>query len=742
MVRRVNRTTLALLILAACGGHPTSPAAPPPVPPPPTPPVTTPAPTPVPTPVNPFSSTSTLPYHLPPFDKIKDSDYAPAFDAGMAEQRKEVDAIAHDPAAPSFDNTIVAMERTGRMLTRVSKTFFNLNASNTNDAMQKVEADYAPKLSAHQDAILLDAALFARVDAVYKQRDKLGLDPESAQLLDRYEDMFVRAGARLGDADKKTLKTTNATLSTLTTQFRQNVLKATKNGAVVVDDVKELDGLSPEQIGAAAEAAKARGLEGKWILTLQNTTIQPPLEQLKNRALRERRFSASAWRARLATVMEKGDEDNAPVVVQILSTRAAKAKLLGYPDFATYALVEETAQTPAAVNKIFGDLAPAALAKAKQEAGDIQKQIDADVKATHSKPFKLEPWDWDFYAQQVRTARFHFDDAQVKPYFELDRVLHDGVFFAAHELYGITFTERTDLPLYRPDVRAFEVHDGDGSTIGLILLDYYKRDNKQGGAWMDTFVDQSTLLDEKPVVVNNLNIPKPGPGEPALLTFDEVTTMFHEFGHGLHGLFAAAKYPLLSGTNVPPDFVEFPSQFNEMWAREPKVVANFAKHHKTGEAMPKELLDKVLTARTYGQGYATLEYLEAAMLDIAWHQTTLDKIPTPIQVMDFETKALASEHVAYRPVPPRYHTLYFSHIFAGGYEAGYYAYLWSEVLARDAGAWFHAHGGLTRANGDVFRAKILSRGRTKEPSVLFQEFYGHAPDIAPLLEYRGLAKKH
>ncbi|HEY1556971.1 MAG TPA: M3 family metallopeptidase [Kofleriaceae bacterium] len=723
-------------LAAACGSHPATPTGPAPLAPPPEPPPVPPQPPqPPPPPANPFFSASTLPFELPPFDKIHDGDFMPAFDAGMAEQRKEVTAIAHASEPPTFENTIVAMEKTGRLLTRVEKAFFNLNASNTDDAMEKIEADITPKLSAHTDAILLDSALFARVDAVYQQRAKLGLDPESAQLVDRYETMFVRAGARLPDADKQKLAQLNIEISTLMTKFRQNVLEATKQGAVVVDDVKQLDGLSPEQIGAAAEAAKKRGLEGKWVITLQNTTIQPPLELLTDRDMRKKIYEASIDRAR------GGAADNTSVVAKIVELRATKAKLLGYPDFAAYALAEETASTPAAVNKILGDLAPAALGKAKEEAAAIQKQIDADAKASHTKTFKLEPWDWDFYSAQVRKARYAFDDAEVKPYFELDHVLKDGVFYAANQLYGVTFTERKDLPLYRPDIRAFEVHDADGSTIGLILLDYYSRDNKQGGAWMDSYVDQSYLFKQKPLVINNLNIAPRKPGEPVLLTFDEVTTMFHEFGHGLHGLFSAAKYPLLAGTSVPQDFVEFPSQFNEMWAREPAVVANFAKHYKTGEAMPKVLLDKVLSAKSWGEGYSTLEYLEAAMLDQSWHQIGLDKVPPAAGVMAFEDKALAHDGVAFGPVPPRYHTTYFSHAFAGGYEAGYYAYLWSEVLARDSGAWFHKHGGLTRANGDVFRAKILSRGRTKEPSVLFQDFYGHAPEIGPLLEYRGLKKK-
>ncbi len=734
-MKRIQRILSAsLFVLAACTPGPTGPVSPPQAAVAPVASASSATPPAAPAPVaeNPLLHASTLPFQYPPFDKIHDSDYAPAFEAGMADQLKEVAAITHNSEPPTFENTIVALERSGALLTRTSKVFFNLNAANTDDLMQKVETDMAPKLAAHQDAILLDPALFARVDAVYQQRDKLGLDAESAQLLDRYEKMFVRAGARLSDADKATLKKMNEELSTLTTRFRQNVLKATKNGAVVVDDVKELDGLSQEQIGAAAEAAKARGLAGKWVITLQNTTIQPPLEQMNNRALRERVFKASVARG------DGGPEDTTAAVAQIVELRAKKAALLGYPNFAAWSLAEETAQTPEAVNKMLGELGPAALTKAKEEARDIQKQIDSDVKATHAKPLKLEPWDWAYYAAKVRKAHYDVDDAEVKPYFEMNRVLQDGVFYAAHELYGLTFQERKDLPVYQPDVRVYEVHDSDGSVVGLLLLDYFKRDNKQGGAWMDTLVDQSTLLGQKPVVINNLNIPKPADGQPALLTFDEVTTMFHEFGHALHGLLSATKYPTLSGINVPPDFGEFPSQFNEMWTRDPSVLAHFAKNYTTGAPMPKALFDKVLKAQNYGQGYATLEYVEAAMLDQSWHQIPAAKAPPAAKVMAFEADALKADHVAYAPVPPRYHTTYFNHIFGGGYEAAYYAYIWSEVLARDAGEWFREHGGLTRANGDRLRAMVLSRGRTKEPSVLFHDFYGKAPDIKPLLEYRGL----
>jgi peptidyl-dipeptidase Dcp len=687
--------------------------------------------------MNPFFTVSSLPYHLPPFDKIKDADYMPAFEKGMADQRVEIDAIAKSTEAPTFENTIVAMEKTGRLLTRVQKVFFNLNQSNGDDQMQKIEAEITPKLSAHNDSIMLDGPLFQRVETVYAQKAKLGLDAESAQLLERYHRMFVRAGAKLDDAHKSRLKELNEQISGLQTTFRQKVLQATKDGAVVVEDVKQLDGFTPEQISAAAEAAKARGMAGKWLITLQNTTQQPPLEQLTNRELRQRIFEASANRG------QSGASDTRETVTKILALRAEKAKLLGYADYASYALAEETAGTPKEVNRILDQVAPAALAKAKVEAAEIQKVIDAQAKAAKTKSFTLEPWDWAIYANEVRKQQFGFTDADVKPYFELDRVLHDGVFFAANKLYGITFVERKDLPVYEPTVRAFEVKDGNGETLGLILLDYYKRDAKQGGAWMDTFVDQTSLFGDKPVIVNNLNIPRPAPGEPTLLTFDEVTTMFHEFGHLLHGLFSNAKYPLLSGTNVPPDFVEFPSQFNEMWARDPAVLANIAKNHKTGEAMPKALLDKVLAAKTYGQGYATLEYLEAAMIDISWHQLPAAKLPKPDDVMKTEAGFLTKVHASYGPVPPRYHTPYFLHIFAGGYEAGYYAYIWSEVLARDSGSWFTKHGGLTRENGDTFRNSILSRGRTSEPSDLFKAFYGHAPDIEPLLEYRGLGKaKH
>ncbi len=677
---------------------------------------------------NPFARPSTLPFQLPPFNRIKDADFRPAFEAGMAEQRREVEAIDRNPAAPTFENTVVAMERAGQLLERVSTVFFNLNSANTNPEMLKIATEMAPKLAAHQDAILLDPALFARVDAVYQQRATLKLDPESLQLLERTHTEFVRAGAKLADTDKTKLKQLNEQIASLTTQFRQNVLKATKESAVVVDNVSDLDGLSPEQIGAAAEAANARKLTGKWVITLQNTTIQPVLADLKNRALREKIYRASIGRA----------AENTALVTQIVRLRAEKAALLGYADYASYGLADQGAGTPAAVNQMLARLVPAAIANAKKEAADNQKLIDEQAAAATGKSFTLEPWDWAFYAEQVRKARFGFDQSQVKPYFELNRVMQDGLFYAAHELYGLSFKERHDLPVYQADVRVFEVSDASGSPIALFLADYFARDNKQGGAWMNSYVGQSKLLGTKPVIANHLNIAKPAKGQPALLTFDEVTTMFHEFGHALHGMLSDVNYPSLSGTAVPRDFVEFPSQFNEMWARYPAVFTHYAKHYQTGAPMPQAMLDKVLAAQKFGQGYETTEYLAASLVDQAWHQIPATQAPSADQVMAFETSALQKAGVDYAPVPPRYHTPYFSHIFSSGYAAGYYAYIWSEVLARDTEQWMLKHGGLQRANGDFLSAKVLSRGRTANPEVLFEQFYGGPPEIGPLLEHRGL----
>ena len=682
---------------------------------------------------NPFRQPSTLPYALPPFDKIKDADYVPAFEAGMHEQREEVAAIAHNPQPATFENTVVALERTGQLLDRVHTVFSNLNASNTDPEMNRIDTEMAPKLAANSDAIFLDAALFARVDSLYQRRATLKLDPESLQLLERYHVMFVRAGAKLSDADKARLRSMNEQISSLMTQFRQNVLKSSKEGAVIVDNAADLDGYTPEQVGAAQRAAEARNLKGKWLIPLQNTTNQPPLARLNSRALRERIYKASIERS------NGGAADNNAIIAKLVKLRAERAALLGYPNHAAYALEDESAGNPAAVREILAHIVPAALAAAKRDAAQMQKIIDQEAARNHTEPFKLQPWDWAYYAEALRKARYDFDESQVAPYFELDHVLHDGVFFAANKLYGLTFKERTDLPVYQPDVRVFEVFDSDGKPLALFLGDYFARDNKQGGAWMNNFVSQSRLFGLKPVVVNNLNIPKPTAGQPALLTFDEVTTLFHEFGHAIHGMLSNVHYPLLSGTAVPRDFVEFPSQYNEMWAREPVVVANFAKHYQTGQPMPQELLNKVLTAQKFNQGYATTEYLAAALVDQEWHLINASQAPKPEDVAAFEAAALKKNAIDYPDVPPRYHSDYFSHIFAGGYSSGYYAYLWSEVLARDTGKWMHDHGGLTRANGDYLRDKILSRGRSEDPQTQFRNFYGHDPDIGPLLEYRGLA---
>ena len=681
---------------------------------------------------NPFSRPSTLPFELPPFDRIHDADYLPAYQEGMRIQLQEVAAIAADPAAPTFTNTIVALERSGQLLSRVDSAFQLLNACNTDPAMQKIDTEMSPKLTAHQDAILLDAPLWKRVDTLYRERDSLHLDPESLQLLRRYHTLFVRAGAQLEPPQQTRLKELNRQISSLTTQFKQNLLKATNDAAVVVDNVAQLDGLSAEQIGAAAQAAKTRGLQGKWLITLQHTTNQPVLTNLKDRALRERIYRASASRGL------GGAHDNSAVVAQIIRLRAERATLLGYPNHAAYQLADESAGDTSAVHRMIEQVAPPAMARTRQEAAAIQQLIDSQAAAAHQPAFTLQPWDWFFYSEQVRKAKYSFDQAQVAPYFELDHVLKDGVFYAAHQLYGLNFTERKDLPVYQQDVRIFEVSDRNGKPIALFIGDYFARDNKQGGAWMNSYVNQSRLLKQQAVVANHLNIPKPQPGQPVLLTFDEVITLFHEFGHALHGMLSDVEYPLLSGTNVPQDFVEYPSQYNEMWAREPAVVAHYAHHYKTGAPLAAELLQKVVAAQHFNDGYATTEYLAAAQLDQAWHQLSVAQVPSAQQVPAFEAQALKASGLDYAPVPPRYHTSYFTHIFDGGYSACYYAYLWSEVLARDTGQWFHQHGGLTAANGEYLRSHVLSRGRSEDPQVLFRNFYGRGPDIGPLLEYRGL----
>ncbi len=685
---------------------------------------------------NPFFTASTLPLQYPPFNTIKDSDFAPAFDRGMADQLVEVDAIANSTDAPTFDNTIVAMEKSGQILDRASLVFFNLVGADTNDARKKIQADYAPKLAAHHDAIYLNAKLFARIDALYANRAKLGLDAEGVRLVERYHTDFVRAGANLSDADKVRLKEMNAELATLGTTFSQNVLAEVNDSAIVVDTKPELDGLSDEAIATAAEAAKSRGLEGKYVIALQNTTGQPPETYLTNRALRQRLHDASVARG------SRGNQyDNTALVSKIMKLRVERAKMMGFPNYAAYSLDNQTAKTTAAVNAMLGKLAPPAVANAKREAADLQKMIDKDQHAKGEPTFKLKAWDWAFYAEKVRQAKFAFDEAQLKPYFEMKNVLENGVFYAAGQLYGLKFKQRTDLPVYEPDVLVYDVFNEDGSQLAIYIADEYARPSKRGGAWMSSYVQQSGLMGTLPVVANHLNIPKPSAGKPTLLTWDEVTTMFHEFGHALHGMFSNVEYPTFSGTSVPRDFVEFPSQVNEMWSDWPSVLANYARHYQTGEAMPKALLDKVIASTKFNQGFKTTEYLGAAMLDQNWHQIgSVDAVPAADGVMAFEAAALKKDGIAYAPVPPRYRTPYFSHIMSG-YAAGYYAYIWSEVLDADTVEWIKQHGGLTRANGDRFRATLLSKGGSKDALQLFHDFSGHDPQIEPLLERRGLTAK-
>jgi peptidyl-dipeptidase Dcp len=681
---------------------------------------------------NPFFSESPLPLHYPQFDKIKDSDFAPAFDAGMAEQLKEVEAIANNPEAPTFQNTIVALEKSGQVLDRATTVFFALVGADTNDARNKLRADYSTKFAAHGDAINLNPKLFARVKALYEKRDSLGLDAEGVRLVERYHTNFVRSGANLSEADKIKLKDMNAELAALGTKFSDNVLKEVNASAVVVDDAKELDGLTEAQIATAAELAKKRGLEGKYLLTLLNTTGQPPESQLTNRALRQRLHQASVVRG-----SRGGEFDNREIISRIMKLRADRAKLLGYPNHAAYGLEDQTARTPEAVNAMLGKLAPAAVANAKREATDLQAMIDKEQAAKNQPSFKLEPWDWAFYSEKVRAEKYNFDESQLKPYFELNNVLENGVFYAANQLYGLTFKKRTDLPVYHPDVTVYDVFDADGSQLAIFIADMYARDSKRGGAWMNSYVSQSALSGYKPVVANHLNIPKPPAGEPTLLTWDEVTTAFHEFGHALHGMFSNVEYPYFSGTSVPRDFVEYPSQVNEMWADWPSILQNYAKHYQTGAPLPQALLDKVIAASKFNEGFKTTEYLGAAMLDQRWHQITANQVPAAAGVMKFEADALTADGINYPPVPPRYKTPYFSHIM-GGYSAGYYAYIWSEVLDANSVEWFKNNGGLTRANGDHFRKTLLSQGGSQDAMKIFRDFAGHDPKIEPLLEKRGL----
>jgi peptidyl-dipeptidase Dcp len=678
-------------------------------------------------PANPFYAESSLPFHAPPFDKIKDADYQPAIEAGMAQQLAEVRTIAADTAAPTFENTFVPLEKSGRLLDRASQAFEGVTGANTNPYLQGVKTALAPELTAHHDAIFLNDKLFARISAIYAKRETGGFDPEQKRLIEVTYDEFVHAGAALSVPDKARLKKMNTEASTLSDDFSKKLLAANSAGAYSTPSAEALAGLSEAQLAAAAQAAQGRHVPG-YLVPLQNTTQQPLLGSLTTRATRNAIFDNSWSRA------EHGDaNDTRSIVSRLAQLRAQRASLLGFPNHAAWQLKDQMAKTPQNALDFLNTLVPLATARAAREAKDIQAVIDAQHGG-----FTLEAWDWDFYAEQVRKAKYDLDDAEVKPYFELNNVLENGVFYAANKLYGITFKERKDIPVYQPEVRVFDVIDADGKPLALFYCDYFKRDNKNGGAWMSNFVNQSKLLGTRPVVYNVGNLPKPAPGQPALISFDDVITMFHEFGHALHGMFADTEYPSISGTNTARDFVEFPSQFNEHWATYPAIFVHYAHHYKTGAVMPPDLAAKIKRAERFNKGYDMTELLAAAELDMHWHMLSAN---TPPQDPDrFEQTALDQAHVAMRAVPPRYRSSYFSHIWAGQYSAGYYAYLWTEMLADDAFQWFDENGGLTRANGDRFRQMILSRGNTEDLAALYAAWRGRPPKVDAMLKNRGLAE--
>ena len=651
----------------------------------------------------------------------------PAFERGMEEELEEIEAIVNQPDQPSFDNTILALELTGQLLDRVARVFYAISSAHTNDEIRALEQQLAPRLAGHEDNILLNPDLFERVGIIYEQRDDLALEPESMRLLEKYYTEFVRGGAALSVPEQQHMKKLNAEIASFETLYSQNILSEVNDLAVIVDTEEELTGLDQALITAAREEAAARDLDGKYVLPLLNTSSQPALASLQNRALREIIHSISLSRG-----SRGGDFDNTEVLSDVLRLRAERAQLLGYDNHAHFILEDRTAQTVAAVNNRLAELTTPALANVNREAVDLQQMIYDD-----GQDFELASWDWDFYTEKLRLARYDFDAKELRPYFELNNVLLKGVFFAAEQLYGITFKEQISLPVYQEDVRVFEVYDTTGTTLAIFIADFYARPTKRGGAWMNSYVSQSNLLNTRPIVANHLNITKPSEGEVTLLTFDEVTTMFHEFGHALHGMFSAVEYPYFSGTSVPRDFVEYPSQVNEMWAIWPEVLANYAIHHETGQSMPQELLEKVLSTQTFNQGFETTEYLAASILDQALHQLTPEEIPVGDEIMEFERSTFEGAGIVLDSVPPRYRSTYFSHIM-GGYHAGYYSYIWSEVLDADSVDWFKENGGLTRENGDHFRQTLLSRGGADDAMTLFRKFRGRDPDITPLLERRGL----
>ena len=675
--------------------------------------------------MNPFAHPSNLPYELPPFEEIRDELYLPAFYAACEEQLAEVAAIL-ESGAPSFENTILALEKSGRMLFRVLSVFYNKSGADTNDVIDAIEEEIAPKLSIHNDTISLNAELFARIEHVYEARRNLELDAEALWLVERYYRDYVHAGANLGISEREQLKALNEKLSKLGTKFSQNLLADANELAVLVENSDELAGLEVAEIDAASAAAEARGHSGKWLIPMVNFTGNPALSSLTNRALRERIMKAS-----LSKGNRPNDNDNRGVLLEMVQLRAKRAQLMGFKNHAEYVLSQQTAGHPDRAHEMLRKIAPAAVANARLEGEAIQEMIDDE-----GGNFELASWDWPLYAERVRLAKYNVDTSKFRPYFELERVLQDGVFWTATQLFGITFTPRLDLVSYHPEARIWEVKDEDGSALGLYIGDFYTRDSKRGGAWMSSFVDQSHLLKQLPVVFNNMNVPKPAEGSPTLLTFDETATLFHEFGHALHGLLSNVTYPRFSGTNVERDFVEFPSQVNEMWMLWPEVLANYAKHFETGESLPTEWVDNLNRAETFNQGFETTSYLAAAVLDLAWHSVTADEVVDDVE--SFEAGAIDGYGLNYAPAPTRYRSTYFAHIFDGGYSAGYYGYIWSEVLDADTVDWFKANGGLTRANGQRFREALLSRGGSTDSLGMFQAFTGHTASIEPLLKRRGL----
>ena len=672
---------------------------------------------------NPFAQRSDLDFELPPFALIKEEHYLPAFYEGCTQQLAEVQAILDTPGAATFENTIVALEKSGQMLMRTLLVFFNKSSSDTNDAMDKIEEEMAPKLAAHQDAINLNPALYARIKSLYDNRESIGLNTEDAWLLERYYKDLIHAGAHLSESQRDRLKELNEELSKLETQFSKNVLADTNDLAVLVDTIDELDGLSENEIASAAAAAKDRGHEGKWLIGMVNFSGNPVLDSLTNRALRKKIMQDSLLKGNRAN-----ENDNKPVILKVVKLRAERAKLFGKNTHAEHVIAVQTAEHPDNVHAMLRKIAPAAVRNAQAEAQDLKKSAGSEI----------ESWDWGFYTEQVRLEKYNIDTSKMRPYFELESVLANGIFFAANKLFGITFKERPDLVTYHPEARAFEVFNEDGSKLGLFIGDFYTRDSKRGGAWMNNLVDQNFLFNQLPVVVNNLNIPKPPAGKPTLLTFSETTTLFHEFGHALHGLLSQVKYPRVSGTSVQRDFVEFPSQVNEMWILWPEVVENYARHFETGEKLPQEWIDNLDAASTFNEGHATTSYLAAAILDLAWHSLDSEEAAKVTDVEAFEAQAIKDYGLDFAPVPTRYRSTYFSHIFAGGYSAGYYGYIWSEVLDADTVDWFKENGGLQRKNGEHFRNTLLGRGGSIDSMQMFRNFRGRDSKIEPLLKRRGL----